>query len=458
MWGAATHDRAEGVHRPLTASALALRPLSSPRDPQADDQQVLLAIDHCLLLPREMDALITRIEHDTNVSRRQLVVTFSHTHAAGLMDTSRAELPGGELIAPYLELLAMKCAQLVTQAIADLRPVTISYATGRCSLAANRDLFDAERKLWVCGFNPKSPADDTLLVGRVTDATGHIVATIVNYACHPTTLAWENRLISPDYPGAMREVVQQATAAPCVFIQGASGDLGPREGYVGGVEVADRNGRHLGHAVLAALESLPPPDCVAEYTGPVTSGATLGIWEQRRRTVAENAAGEIWRTSRFTVNLPYRPDLPTPEATRAELSRWRGIEERGEAPPRDARAMVERLTRQSTRLAALPAGDNYPYSVTLLRLGGAIWVAVEGEPYNLLARSLWAAFDDYPILVAVLSNGWRPAYLPTADTYGKGIYQESIAVLAAGGLEALIDAVQAEISSLLGQPNSAAGP
>jgi hypothetical protein len=29
-----------------------------------------------------------------------------------------------------------------------------------------------------------------VLVGRVCDDGGRIVATIVNYACHPTTLAW----------------------------------------------------------------------------------------------------------------------------------------------------------------------------------------------------------------------------------------------------------------------------
>ena len=34
------------------------------------------------------------------------------------------------------------------------------------------------------------------------------VAVVVNYACHPTTLAWQNTLISPDYPGALRELVE----------------------------------------------------------------------------------------------------------------------------------------------------------------------------------------------------------------------------------------------------------
>src|SRR5204862_1932989 len=142
-------------------------------------------------------------------------------------------------------------------AIATSAEATLSWATGHCDLAQNRDLRDGERH--VCGFNPGALADDTLLVGRVTSATGRLLATIVNYACHPTTLAWENRLISPDFVGAMREVVEQGTGAPSIFIQGASGDLGPREGFVGDVRVADRNGRQLGFAALAALESLPPP-------------------------------------------------------------------------------------------------------------------------------------------------------------------------------------------------------
>src|SRR5690606_3129471 len=105
------------------------------------------------------------------------------------------------------------------------------------------------------GFNPKEQADDTLLVGRVTDAKGKISGTIVNYACHPTTLAWENRLISPDYVGAMRELVEGNSDAPCLFLQGASGELSPAEQYSGDSALADAYGRQLGYAALAALEA-----------------------------------------------------------------------------------------------------------------------------------------------------------------------------------------------------------
>ena len=87
-----------------------------------------------------------------------------------------------------------------------------------------------------------------MLVARGIAESGETLGTVVNYACHPTTLAWENTLLSPDYVGAMREVVEAHTRSPCLFLQGASGDLGPRDGYVGDPAVADRNGRQLGFA------------------------------------------------------------------------------------------------------------------------------------------------------------------------------------------------------------------
>jgi hypothetical protein len=160
---------------------------------------------------------------------------------------------------------------------------TIEWHTGRCGLAANRDLPDPEpsRKRIVCGFNPDGNPDDALLVGRITDATGRVRATLVNYACHPTTLAWENDAISPDYVGAVRETIQQATNAPALFLLGACGDLAPRYQYVRDPEVADRHGRELGFAALATLNGMEPPGAQLTYAEVVESGAPLAVWETR---------------------------------------------------------------------------------------------------------------------------------------------------------------------------------
>src|SRR5262249_38016630 len=338
---------------------------------------------------REMEDLLRKVSQESDVPAEQIVVAFSHTHAAGLMDRSRAHLPGGELVAPYLESLGATLAALVRQARQGMERATIRYGVGRCPLAAHRDFWDEERGQYVCGLNPEGPTDDTVLVAHVTGGEGQTLATVVNYACHPTTLAWQNTLISPDFPGAMREVVEQATGAPCVFLQGASGDLGPREGFVGDPLVADRNGRQLGHAALAALEALPGPGTRFRYTGPVVSGATLGTWAHVPLDPEQRRQKGQWRRRRWTVALPYRQELPTREKTESELARWRTAEEEArragdDRRARDCRAMVERMTRWLTRLGALPPGDRFPFPVTLWKMGDAFWLAVEAEHYQAL--------------------------------------------------------------------------
>lgn len=452
MWGAATHEGSTGIHRPLTATAMVFR----PPDESADNEQelVLIAVDHVLLWDREMQRVRAAITERTHVDPSRVVITFSHTHAAGLMGLERGDLPGGDMIAPYLDRLGNDLGEITVAARKQVQPAVIAYATGRCGLAANRDFWDASSRQFVCGHNPDGPTDATVVVARVTNAGGSTVATIVNYACHPTTLAWQNTLLSPDYPGAMRQVVEERLGSPCVFLQGTSGDLGPRDGYTGDVEVADANGRQLGYAALAALASLPPPSTCFRYCGAVVSGATIGTWAHRPIDDNQRSRHSIWRHERFTIDLPYRPDLPARDAVAADLARWQEAEnaacQRGDADAaRDARAMVERAVRLQTRLATLPAGTTFPYPVTLLRVGDAVWITLEGELYHYCQTQLRLAFPNHPLVISELANGSRCFYLPTRATYGKGIYEESVAVLAAGALETLVDAVKDKISGLV---------
>jgi hypothetical protein len=450
MWGAATHDRSTGIHRPLTATAFVLEPSSG----DASQRQVFVAVDHCLLWAEEMQQVRDAILAESDLSPEQVIVVFSHTHAAGLMGLERTELPGGDLIPPYLTELGKKLAQVVCEAIANTQPARLTYGTGHCNLAGHRDTHDPDSDQWVCGFNPDGPVDDAVLVARVTSEDGSLLATLVNYACHPTTLAWDNTLISPDFPGAMREVIEEATGQPCIFLQGAAGDVGPRDGFVGDVATADSNGRQLGYAALVALEALPEAGTRFEYLGPVISGATIGTWGHRRLTDEEQTPLSIFQVERFDVALPYPDDRLTAADLRAERAALLAAEdaarEAGDLDKAsDLRALVERKTRALVRVVALPDGDAFPFPVTLLKTGTAIWIVVEGEPYQALQRTLRERFPDEPILVLELANGSRCSYLPPAEIYGKGIYQESIAVLAAGCLEKLTDAISERITALV---------
>ena len=448
MWGAARHHRATGVHRPLFADALALAPL------EGDSILLRIELDHVGMEDEQQEALIRRVSEATGVPGAAVQTTFSHSHSTGNFAQNRLHLPGGELIEAYLAELFDKVTAVASQAVADLAEVVVTYAIGKCTMAANRDYWNAERGIYTCGYNPDAASsDDTLVVAHITDRNGVPKGTVVNYACHPTTLAWENTLISPDYIGALRQVVEEATGAPCIFALGACGDLGPRQGQQGDSAVADSNGRQVGYAVLSALEGLAAPLEDYHYLGPVISGATLGDWRYRPFSAERMAATSRFAGGVFTVQLPQKP-LPDPVLLEAEMEEWgtkqQEADQAGDAiAARDYGARLERARRWLLRVRYLRDEPTYPFHFTVHRLGDAFWVTTGGEPYSVLQSELRQRFPAHPILVTPLAGDFQVAYLLPSDRYGQGLYQEEPSILAAGCLEILIEAIAERIQALL---------
>lgn len=421
-WGPADWERSEGAHRPFELTALAV--IGADERPR-----VLLAVD-ATWWRRVADEQGVRgaILAGLGLDSDQLMVSLSHTHAGAVLCAADAHLPGGELIPGYLETLAAAGIDAGRDALDGAQPGLIEWTTGTCTLAANREL-DLDGRALV-GYNPVGEADDTVMIGRLS-VDGVVRGTIVNYACHPTTLAWESREVSPDYVGAMREIVEAATGAPCLFVLGAAGELAPREQYSGDVTVADRHGRSLGHAVLAALDSLPAPGRELTLEGVVESGAPLAIWTGHEAVGGEGAWG-----SQTTVELPLR-DLPTLDDLAEE---WKDI---------DPRSRDERLGRARNLRDGYIDGPTVQHPVWVWRLGDAVFVAHPGEAYSRLQTSLRARFPETPIVVMNLTNGPGFVYLPTRDAYERGAYQAWQTPLASGALELLEEHAIAVVGSLL---------
>ena len=448
MWGAARHHRATGIHRPLTAEVMAFAPLQ-----EGATALLRIEIDHVGMTPEQQAALIARLSKATGVAAQNVVTTFSHSHSTGFFAPDRVHLPGGELIAGYLTELFDKLESTALAAVANLQPATITYGTGCCNMATNRDYWDDERGFYATGFNPEGKADDTLLVARVTDPAGKALAVVVNYGCHPTTLAWENTLISPDYIGAMREVVEAATGAICVFALGACGELSPRQVHQGSTEVADNNGRNLGYAALATLATMDPPAVDFHYAGPVISGATLGTWKHVPFDAERQAQTTLFRGGSYMVELPQRK-LPDPVALEAEMEDWGTKQQEADAAgdpiaARDFGARLERARRWRLRVEHLIDRPTAPFHFTIYRLGDAFWITTGGEPYSVIQSELRSRFPNHPIIFSPLADDFQVAYLLPMDRYGKGLYQEEPSILAAGCLEILIEAVAERITELL---------
>jgi hypothetical protein len=81
-------------------------------------------------------------------------------------------------------------------------------------------------------------------------------------------------------------------------------------------------------------------------------------------------------------------------------------------------------------------------------MGDAVWLIIQGEPYNLLQRELRDRFAGRPLIIGTIAENWGASYLPPSDRYGLPLYQESIAIVAPGSLERLIEHLSDEVQSL----------
>jgi hypothetical protein len=403
-WGYSEHDIADGIHRPLRASCLAISDLSEKVN------LTLLAFDLMVWLSREdEEGIRLPLEEEFNLAPGTLITHLSHSHGAPFTDPMLANASGGHLIKDYRKQILKTCRQLLSEAFENKRVCVLSWGIGRCGLAFNRDLTLPETGDPVVGINPSTTADDTLLVGRITAQSGVNVASLVHYAAHPTSLGGLNRLISPDYVGAMRELVERDTnEAPCIFLHGADGELAPRRCYEESTEAADQNGRELGYAALSTLTSLMPSGKKMVFDRKVESGATLGLWKYEDE-LPDQRIGMITETVELELG-----DLPTIDAFKKLVEAKSGFEK-------------ERAQRGLALREKLGESSTYDFPIYAWKLGKTIMVGAPIEFYDEFQIFLRRQFPENLILVLDICNGFLN-YLPRQEEFTRNTYQVKIAL------------------------------
>jgi hypothetical protein len=425
-WGASTHDVARTIHRPLTLTAMTLAPATGGQT------LVLVEADLGGWKQPTFREFFNRLHQRLSIEPANLIFALSHTHSAPILMNADELLPGSDLHRTWMKELFDSTVRTVRQALADQFVGAIDWHAGCCGLATNRDLRDPDhaRERIVCGYNPAGNPDDTLLVGRITDGTGRVRATLVNYACHPTTLAWENEAISPDYVGAMRETIQHATNGPALFLQGNSGELAPRYQYVRDPEVADRHGRELGFAALATLSGMEPPGTELGYAEVVESGAPLALWRHE-----PNGSSQELRAMSASVALPIK-NWPSAEELESQHSKCTD------------HALKERLRRKLNIRLALGDASTFELPVHVWRIGDAVLVGSCCEAYSVLQRELRRRFPDTTLVCMNLING-SIGYLPPAELYDQDVYAVWQTPFDRGSYERVLETMTGEIRNAL---------
>lgn len=151
-----------------------------------------------------------------------VMISGSHSHHGPVIElTDREGFGRGKFddAVAYAKKLPSMLIDVILEADSKLQPARIGVA--KKDLDYNRNRHTKQR--------PK-PTDPMLAVIRLDDVDGEPIALVTNFAAHPVMTEEMILKFSADYPGFMARKVQASFGAPCVFMQGAAGDLSPNPG------------------------------------------------------------------------------------------------------------------------------------------------------------------------------------------------------------------------------------
>lgn len=371
---------AQGTLQELWAKALALEDSAGNR--------VVLVTSDLLGFPAEVAERISRrVEKQHGLSRAQLLLNSSHTHGAPALSSPAHFIYGPRAtpeqwrdIETYTRELEGRIANIVGDALANVKPARLNFAESKADFGINRrKMTDAGIRSFVP--NPDGPMDTSVPVLRVDSADGRLLAVVFGYAAHPTTITGGKHYYdySADYPGFAQSAIERKhPGAVALFVQGCGGDVmvSPR----GTVELARQYGEQLASIIGQAL------------TGP------LKPVHGRITFAFENVPLEF-------APPPSRESLEARLKTGDLYRRWH------------AREMLNKLERD----LRLPA--SYPYPLQVWQFGGDLtWIAMAGEVVVEYSLRLKREIKGNALWVAGYSNDLC-AYIPSRRVLEEGGYE-----------------------------------
>ncbi len=249
MRGFAAREPSVRVHDELKAESLVL-----------SDGRTIAALVSCDLCSVDA-ALVKMIREEasmrTGIPKSQISIACTHNHYG----PEASENESAADVMAYRTILKFHLAGAIQQAYANMDKAVMGIGWGESHIGINRREKLPDGSV-ILGQNPEREIDREVGVIRFEDPNGSPAACIVNFACHAVCQGPRTRLISSDYPGKMREVVENLTGTTCMFLQGACGNINPismEHSY----EPARRSGTQLGCEVVKVWEEIE--------TGPVRS-------------------------------------------------------------------------------------------------------------------------------------------------------------------------------------------
>ena len=179
----------------------------------------------------EYDRIAEEVSKQLGINPLNFWWTITHTHSApevgpaGLDELFLGERYKHERDAKYAALVGTRLINGIKEAQQKLAPARFGIGWGYSQANINRRAKDIDGVAFL-GMDPDGATDRKIGLIRIDKEDGAPLVLIANYAMHGTVMA-NTPNITADAPGVVSEYVQQKLGVPCLFINGAAGNLAP---------------------------------------------------------------------------------------------------------------------------------------------------------------------------------------------------------------------------------------
>ena len=383
----------EGIHDNLTVTVLALA--------RGEDITIIAGMDLLELIDSQVDEIWRRLQNRFGIERHRVFLNCSHTHAGPMMRTrnNRKFCQGSDCHpdAEYVETVISRTVNAAAHAIDRLEPARLSYGLGETHIGINRRARDTSiyknRPAGYTGFfanfpNPDKPVDRTCFVLNVSRPDGSPLGVVFTASCHPTTMSYDNYLVSAEYPGVARQYLEESMdGALTLFLQGIGGDVKP-------IQVAEKDSFRSG-----------------DYTDVEVVGKELAGDVERILKTAMNPLDVSVASAVSRIDLPFDNEWNVGAFDRYDSD--------GEPDYRRnwARRWKERLANGETTPQSLPL------TLGLLELGNGIRLPmIAGEVLTDIGLKIKDSVDIGVTVPLGYTNG-RVGYIPDSPVLREGGYE-----------------------------------
>lgn len=383
-WHAGANKVFDGIHDRVYIRAIVFS--------DGKTKAALIAADGSEFSSAFDDEIFGRIEKETGIPQNNIFISATNTHSGPTniysgQDYTKSTLPE---VKTYSDGLKDKFLEAVKEAVKNLKPASIGTGRGQFKMNINRRAPMPPNGYPWLGKNPDGSCDHEVMVLRINDLKGNIIAAYINWPCQACVMGPSSNQLTGDWPGETSLYLEKAfdDKAVAVVTAGASADLNP-------------------------------------LFGP--EGTSFGTTSTSSDTYGYNLSLEVAKVLKDIKTSPYgtitgsRKNIMLP----------------GKLSTRDMPGITWEDTKK-LKPGTFKPGPDIEIRVSALKIGNTVFAGITGDVFHEIGLKVKEMSPYKNTYIVTHTNGWC-GYIITDKAYDEGGYETVSTRIMSGGEKAVTE-------------------